>query len=343
MTYLLAAAISFVITFLLVPLNRKLSLRLGINDYPRERSVHQEVVPKSGGLSLWLGILLSQIILTLSGIQEFDSLFIGLVIGGTLILILGLLDDIFDLTPWTKIIIETCIVLLIIPFGFKIDLLTNPFNEAFHLGWGSIPFTILWFLLVMNAINLIDGLDGLATGIVMIVSLVVGFASIICSHTLVAYFLFSIFGACIAFLRYNFYPASIFLGDAGSLYLGFMLAALSIAGNRQFKGATAMTMLIPLICLSIPIIDALLAVFRRVRHARSIFEADKHHLHHWMLRLGFPYKTVVYSGYFLTGLFGLISLGFLLVDRRILFMLVIVLGIILIILFYNLAKKEFFR
>lgn len=343
MTFLLTVAISFVITFLLVPLNRRLSLRLGIIDYPSQRSVHQRAVPKSAGISLWLGILLSQLILALFSIQEFNSFFIGLVLGGTLILILGLLDDIFDLTPWVKIIAEICIVLLIIPFGFKIELLTNPFNDAVSLEWGSIPFTILWFLLIINAINLIDGLDGLATGIVIIVSLVVGIASIICSHMLVAYFLFSIVGACIAFLRYNFYPASIFLGDAGSLYLGFMLAALSIAGNSQFKGATAMTMLIPLICLGVPIIDTLLAVFRRVRHSRSIFQADKHHLHHWMLSLGFPYKTVVYSGYFLTGLFGLVSLGFLLVDRRILFMLIIVLGIIFFILFHNIARKEFFK
>jgi UDP-GlcNAc:undecaprenyl-phosphate GlcNAc-1-phosphate transferase len=285
----------------------------------------------------------SQILLVLLGKQEFNRLFIGVIGGGILIFALGLLDDIFDLHAWKKVIIEIIVVLLMTILGFRIDLLTNPFGLSIATGIFSIPLTIIWFLLVVNAINLIDGLDGLATGIIAIVSLILGIASVLSSNTFIAYFAFAIFGGCLAFLRYNFYPAKIFLGDAGSLYLGFNIAALSVAGNAQFKGTTAMTMLIPIIVLSVPLIDTFLAVFRRLRTPNSIFQADKNHIHHKMLKLGIPYKVVILISYLLTALFGLISLGFLLVDKRILFSLLILLGVILFVIFYNIVKREFFK
>lgn len=343
MIYIGVFLISFLITYFIVPLNCKLSNKFGIIDYPRERSIHKIATPKSGGLSLLVGLIISQIVLTLTGLQEFNKLFIGLICGGLLIFILGFLDDIFNLHAWQKILVEIIIVLFMTILGFKIELITNPFGPSITVGPLSIPLTIIWFLLIINSINLIDGLDGLATGIIAIVSLILGFASIVCSNPFVAYFAFSILGSCLAFLRYNFYPAKIFLGDAGSLYLGFNVAALSVAGNTQFKGTTAMTMLIPIIVLSLPLIDTFLAIFRRLKTPNSLFQADKNHLHHKMLELGLPYKTVVFIGYFLTFLFGIISMGFLLVDKRILFSVLVILGLMILIIFYNIIKREFFK
>ncbi|MBC8526680.1 MAG: undecaprenyl/decaprenyl-phosphate alpha-N-acetylglucosaminyl 1-phosphate transferase [Candidatus Cloacimonetes bacterium] len=343
MIYFGIALFSFLTTYLIVPLNCKLSTKLGIIDYPRKRSIHKIATPKSGGISLLIGLFLTQFILLVLKKHPSSHLFWGLIIGGILIFILGILDDYFDIHAWIKVIIEIIIVLIIISFGFKINLITNPFGDSISVGVFSIPITVIWFLLVMNAINLIDGLDGLAIGIVAIILLILGFASIVCSKTFVAYFAFSISGSCLAFLKYNFYPAKIFLGDAGSLYLGFNIAALSVAGNTQFKGTTAMTMLIPIIVLSLPLIDTFLAIFRRLKTPNSLFQADKNHLHHKMLELGLSYKTVVLIWYFLTGLFGLISMGFLLVDKKILFSLLLILGIMIFIIFYNIIKKEFLK
>ena len=343
MIYFGIALFSFLITYLIVPLNCKLSKKLGIIDYPRKRSIHKIATPKSGGISIFVGLLVTQFVLLILEKHPSSHLFWGLVIGGFLIFILGILDDYFDIHAWIKIIIEIIIVLIIISFGFKINLITNPFGDSISIGVFSIPITIIWFLLVMNAINLIDGLDGLAIGIVVIVSLIIGIASSITSNEFVAYFSFAILGGSLAFLKFNFHPAKIFLGDAGSLFLGFNIAALSVAGNTQYKGTTAMTMLIPMIVLSLPLTDTFLTFIRRMKKPKNLFQADKNHLHHKMLELGFSYKTVVFIGYFLTGLFGLISLGFLLVDKKILLILIIFFGIMLFLIFWAMVRKEFFK
>ena len=334
---------TFLLVFLLTPVNIWFSRRVGNIDEPSDRSIHASITPSSGGLALFVGIFITQLILVFLKFQELNSLMYGLLIGGILIVILGLLDDLYNLPAWLKVIIEIGIGLIMISFGFKIELLTNPFGDPINIGFISYPLTICWFLLVVNAINLIDGLDGLATGIIAIVSLILGIAGWSTGNFFVALFSFSILGGCIGFLRYNFHPAKIFLGDAGSLFLGFCIATLSIAGNAQYKGATALTMLVPIIVLSVPLIDTLFAIFRRIRSTKHIFQADKNHLHHKLLEIGLSYKTVVLIGYFITLLFGLVSLGFLLVDRKILLSLLLGMGVLIFIIFYNIIKSEFMK
>ncbi len=343
MIYFGVFLLSFLVAYFMVPINCRLSKKFGIIDYPRERRIHQVPTPKSGGISLFIGLVVSQFVLVLFGFQEFNNLFMGLICGGFFIIVLGLLDDIYNLRPWEKIVVEIIIVLFMIILGFKIRLITNPFGSSVNVGVFSIPLTIIWFLLIINSINLIDGLDGLATGIAAIVALILGIASIVCCNIFIAYFAFSIFGSCLAFLKYNFHPAKIFLGDTGSLYLGFNIAAISVAGNIQFKGTTAMTMLIPIIVLFLPLIDTILAIIRRLKSSNGIFQADKNHLHHKMLDIGLPYKTVVFIGYFLTFLFGIISMGFLMVDKKFLVSLLFILGSIIFIIFYNIIKRDFFK
>ena len=334
---------SMILVYLLVPANIWLSKRCGNMDTPRDRSIHEITTPRSGGIAIFLAIVITQVILVVLHYQEVNNLLYGLLIGGLLIVVLGLLDDIYDLPAWLKVIIEIGIALLMISFNFKIDLLTNPFGNPIQTGLFSYPLTICWFLLVVNAINLIDGLDGLATGIVAIVSLILGIASWSTGNHFTTLFNFSILGSCIGFLRFNFHPAKIFLGDAGSLFLGFCIAAISIAGNAQYKGATALTMLVPIIVLSVPLFDTLFTIFRRIKSTKHIFQADKNHLHHKLLEIGLSYKTVVLIGYFITLLFGLISLGFLLVDRKILLSLLFGMGILIFIIFYNIIKSEFMK
>lgn len=340
MIYIAITLFSFILALFFVPLNKKLSYLIGSIDRPIARSAHTEETPKSGGISILLSISITIFLLVIFKQFAFNKLLFGLLIGSILVVLLGVIDDLKDINPWQKVIIEIIIALIVYYCGFRIDLVTNPFGSPVDIGIFSLPVTVLWFILIMNSINLIDGLDGLATGIVAIVSVVLGLSGIWCNNTIVAYISFSLVGACLGFLKYNFYPATIFLGDAGSLFLGFLIASLSVAGNAQFKGATALTLLIPIIVLSFPLIDTVHAVFRRLKTPDSIFRADKKHLHHKMLELGFPYKTVVYIGYFLTCLFGLIAVGFLLLDRKILFSIIVITGIIFFVIFYQIIKRE---
>ena len=343
MIYIGITITAFAIGFLLVPLNSKFSRLIGNIDYPRERSVHIVSTPKSGGISIFFTLVFMQILFVTTGIFNSGKLPIYFLIGGFLVVLLGVLDDRFEYSAWKKLIAESCIVILMYYFGFKIDLLTNPFGSSIVVGVFSFPLTLVWYLLIMNSINLIDGLDGLATGIVAIVFLVSGIAGIICGNLFVAYFSFCFVGSCLAFLKYNFHPAEIFLGDAGSLFLGFSIATLSITGNIQFKGAASLTLLVPLIVLMIPLFDTFHAIFRRLKTPRSIFQADKSHLHHKMLDLGFSYKTVVFIAYFLTILLGLISIGFMMINQKILFSLLVVFALFALIIFYQIVKKEFFK
>jgi len=334
---------TLILVYLFIPINIFISKRCGNVDHPRHRSIHEKITPKSGGISIYFAVIITQIILVILHYQEPNNLFYGLIIGSTLIIALGLLDDIYDLPAWSKVFVEIGIVVLMISFNFKIDLITNPFGDPIKTSFLSYPLTICWFLLVINAVNLIDGLDGLAAGIIAIVSLILGIAGWSTKNFFVAYFSFSVLGSCIGFLRFNFHPAKVFLGDAGSLFLGFCIAALSVAGNAQYKGATALTMLVPIIVLSVPLIDTIFTIFRRIRSNKHIFQADKNHFHHKLLDLGLGYKTVVLIGYFITLLFGLISLGFLLVDRKILLSLLLGMGVLIFVIFYNIIKSEFIK
>lgn len=340
MIYIAITLFSFILALIFVPLNKRFSYLIGSIDRPVARSAHTKETPKSGGISILLAIVITIFLLVIFDVLAFSRLLLGLLIGSLLIVLLGVIDDLKDINPWQKVVIEIVIALVVYYFGFRIDLVTNPFGSPVDIGFFSLPVTLLWFLLIMNSINLIDGLDGLAVGIVSIVSIVLGLSGIWCNNTIVAYISFALVGACLGFLKYNFHPAKIFLGDAGSLFLGFLIASLSVAGNAQFKGATALTLLIPIIVLSFPLLDTVHAVFRRLKTPDSIFRADKQHLHHKMLESGFSYKTVVYIGYFLTCLFGLIAVGFLLLDRKVLFSIIVIIGIIFFVIFYQIIKRE---
>jgi len=340
MIYILIALLSFILVLFLVPINKKFSILIGSIDTPIARSTHKKPTPKSGGISILLALIIVVSLLIFFELLSLNKLLLGLLIGGVLVVLLGVFDDLKDVSPWQKIVFEIIIALTVYYFGFKIDLVTNPFGSPIDIGALSLPVTVLWFLLIMNSINLIDGLDGLAVGVVAIVAIIIGLSGVWCGRNFVAYLSFALVGVSLGFLRYNFYPAKIFLGDAGSLFLGFLIAALSVAGNTQFKGATALTLLIPIIVLSFPLIDTIHAVFRRLKTPDSIFKADKKHLHHKMLEIGLPYKTVVYIGYFITCLFGLIAVGFLLLDRKVLFSIIVIIGLIIFLIFYHIIKRE---
>jgi UDP-GlcNAc:undecaprenyl-phosphate/decaprenyl-phosphate GlcNAc-1-phosphate transferase len=337
--FLAVFATAFLLTLLLVPQNILFSRKYKILAHPNSRSIHSEPIPTAGGLSFGLVIVLLQAIIGWLNIgNEYGSGLIRLAGISLLVLALGLFDDRFRSRVRYKLLGQIVIAMLMFYAGYRVSYLTNPFGGHFLLGWLSLPVTLLWFLMTMNAINLIDGLDGLAAGITCIVSIVLAIVGMIFGNPLVLALTAILLGTNLAFLKYNFYPARIFMGDTGSLIIGLTIAAISTAGNTTYKGITAMTMMVPVIALAIPFIDTVLAIFRRIGKG-SIFQADKAHLHHYLLRLGLSQKTIALITYFITGLFGLAAIGFSFSSKKILFSIVVLLMASLIMLAYYIIHR----
>jgi len=338
--YIVALLLSFLLTYLFVPFNIKISNKWNLVDHPQQRKIHTVITPIAGGLSFGIPIILIQLIGYLK-FPEFGSQLLYLSLGSSLMLLLGFVDDKTKITANYKLIIQIVIITFIYFSDFNIQLLTNPFGKTIVLGYFSFPVTILWFLLVVNAFNLIDGMDGLASGIALIVATVLLAVGILKSNIIIILSSITLIGANLAFLRFNFYPAKIFMGDTGSLFLGFNIAAISIIGKGEFKGITSMTLLVPIIALAIPIMDTAFAIFRRVNKKENIFQADKEHIHHKLHEIGLSQKNIAFICYFLTLLFGLIAFGFSYSSKKLLLSILLFLLFILIIIAYRIFKKEF--
>jgi UDP-GlcNAc:undecaprenyl-phosphate GlcNAc-1-phosphate transferase len=318
----------------------RFSTKHGILALPNERRIHHRAIPEAGGLSIGIPIVITQLFFALftrgEGISRF---FFELSIVGILAMTFGIIDDRFESTARVKLLWQIILGIVMYFVGYRVYFLTNPLGEHFILGWASFPITVLWYIIVINAMNLIDGMDGLATGIAAIVSAVLLVVGIIESNMLVVALSGFLLGATIAFLRYNFHPAKIFLGETGSQFIALNIAAISTAGSAQFKGITSMTMILPLAALGIPMLDVLLAISRRLR-VGQIFRADKAHIHHTMLALGMSQRVISLIVYFITVLFGLIAIGFSFTDKKILFSLLMVLLALIVVIAYIIMRLE---
>ena len=337
---LVFSIVVYAVAYLLVPLNIRFSKIVDLIDYPSSESIHKSATPLAGGLAISIPIitLLTLGHFLLTGLQDYPSL-APLIIGSAGIVVAGYFDDKYRLSALWKLLFQLIIAIFMYQCGYKITLLTNPWNDAITLGYLSFPATIGWYLLLINSINLIDGIDGLATGIAVIISFVLMIVGYRYDNPFIFYLSLFLFASSLAFLKYNFPPAKIFLGDTGSQFIGFYLAAISIAGTAQYKGITAMTLLIPIIVMFIPLADTFLAIVRRLKYRQGIFTRDNHHLHHKMLKMGFSTKAINYTCYFITFLFGLIAIGFSFADKSLLFTILICLAVILFFILYFVAKK----
>lgn len=337
----LASLVIFILSFALVPWNRRFSILHGIIDAPNERRIHKTNMPVAGGLSFGLPIVFVQLITSiLLRNTELGRFFFELSAVGVLAMTFGVIDDRFESPAKHKIIWQIILGIVMYIIGYRVVFITNPLGTHFTLGWMSFPVTVLWYVIVINAINLIDGMDGLATGIAAIVSVVLMVVGILEGNYLVIALSAFLFAGTLAFLRYNFHPASIFLGETGSQFIALNIAAISTAGSAQFKGITSMTMMIPLAALGVPLLDAIIAVFRRIRAGRTVYHADKGHIHHIMLEYGFSQKRIALIVYFITILFGLIAIGFSFTDKKVLFSLLMALLALIIIIAYIFMRLE---
>lgn len=292
-------------SFLLTPLVKKLAYKLGAIDVPKdERRLHKKPIPRLGGLAIFTSFLIYSLYYI-----GFKSNFDGILAGAAIIVAMGIADDIKELKPKTKLLFQIIAAIVLILYGIKINYITIPFlpgTGSFYIGWLGTPITILWVVGMTNAVNLIDGLDGLACGVCTISALSLFGVSIISGRMTVGILSIILSGACIGFLYYNFNPASIFMGDTGSQFLGFTLAAISIQG--AIKSATAVAVAVPILALGLPIYDTLFAMIRRKINNRPIMEADKGHLHHRLLALGYTQKQVAIILYIVSGIFGITSI-----------------------------------
>lgn len=298
--------VSMLISLGLTPLAIKLAPKIGAIDVPLDdRRMHKKAMPRCGGLAIYMASMASMLIF-FDG--KFDQKIIGLVIGATIIFLIGLIDDIKRLPAKVKLVGQIVSALVLYASSVKISFISNPWGpDIIEFPWiVSLLVTVLWIVGITNTINLIDGLDGLAAGISFIATLCIAYIAIIHNRLEVAPAFLALAGSCLGFLPWNFHPAKVFMGDGGALYLGFMIAALSVLS--PMKSATVVATILPLFVLALPILDTALAIIRRLRMGKSIMEADRYHLHHRILSVGMGHKRTVLTLYCISGIMGVAAI-----------------------------------
>lgn len=289
---IIGAVISYILGVFIVPWVINFSKKEGLVDVPNERKIHKVPISRLGGIAIWSSTMLTFLFLVFLSYYPYGSLLSGILLGSTLMFLLGLIDDIYNLNAKFKLFIQIAIATLVYLLGVKIDTIFNPFGGVFELGVLSYPITMLWIVGISNAVNFIDGVDGLAGSVITVNSITLGIIAVamVPASPMAALIAFILAGSVLAFLTYNFNPAKIFMGDSGALFSGFLLATLSITGVMK---AAALAIILPFVVLAVPIIDLTFSSLRRISKGKSPFVADAEHIHHKLLKAGFSQKKTV--------------------------------------------------
>ncbi len=298
-----AMAAAALIAFITTPVVKNLAFRVGAVDVPKDgRRMHDHPIPRMGGLAICIGFLLSTMIFA-----PLTTPVKGMLLGAIIIAILGIFDDIYDLPAKFKFLVQILAAIIAVASGNLIETLSNPNvfsdNLWLQLGWLSYPVTVIWIVAITNAVNLIDGLDGLACGVSTISSMTMLIIALLVAEKSVAVMMAALAGACIGFLPYNLNPAKIFMGDTGSTFLGFILATMSVQG--MFKMYTIISFVVPFLMLGLPIFDTCFAFIRRIAHGQSPMSPDRSHVHHRLIDMGFSQKQAVGILYIISAILGL--------------------------------------
>lgn len=314
LNYAVVLSIGVLTAVFLTPVAWSLATRIGAVDRPSDRKVHSQPVPRLGGIAIYLSFAVAlgaQLLMETLGFGEpllgLNKALIGMAVGGTFIFLIGLIDDFVDLSPIVKFAGQIAAAALLIEFGVVIEFIGLPFSQGvFFLGSWGIVLTLLWVVGLTNFVNFIDGLDGLAAGVSGIALLALSYVAYQTGRVEVALICFAMAGSSIGFLRHNFNPARIFMGDSGSMFLGFVLGAVTVQG--MMKSVALVALLVPFVILGIPIFDAVLAVARRFREGRPVMQADRNHIHHRLLDRGFSHRQTVIIIYLWSGLLSVAAL-----------------------------------
>ena len=311
-TYFTMLLLAAIVSFLVTPFAQRLAFLIGAVDQPDPRKIHRAPTARTGGVAVLLGFCTPWAVLYLLDnqvvrmFQQQEDTFFTLIACGLAMFALGFADDLLNLGPRIKILVQIVVAVVMYFGGFRISEVTNPFTAAIPLGWLSLPVTILWIVGITNATNLLDGMDGLVAGVAAVMALSLAMINILGGNVLVALLTFSLAGAALGFLPFNFTPARIFLGDSGSLFIGMMMAGISTLSF--FKAATATLVLIPLLLFALPLFDTTQVVIGRLRRGQHPFSPDKNHVHHRLMRLGLNQRQAAVFLYTVTLFLGVSSI-----------------------------------
>lgn len=304
-----AACLSTALTFLVI----RVAHRLGLVDKPGVRKVHKAAIPRAGGVAIVTAMLAMVLpVLFLDNVigESFRQLapqITGLLVTGFIMFLVGLVDDVRGLRARTKLAAQVACAVAMYCVGVRIDELTLPLVGEIHFGMLSLPITVIWIAGITNALNLIDGLDGLAAGIALITCVVLATLAMLLGEPVMAVLMLGLAGSLVGFLVFNFNPARIFMGDGGSLFLGFLLGSASIL--CAMKTAAIVGLAVPLVAMGVPVFDLLFSMARRMLDRRSPFAPDRAHIHHRLLDMGLSHRNAVLALYSVTLLAGLVGLG----------------------------------
>jgi UDP-GlcNAc:undecaprenyl-phosphate/decaprenyl-phosphate GlcNAc-1-phosphate transferase len=312
--HLVAFIIAAAIVLLTTPIVKKIGLKSGYYDPPGGRKVHQRPMVRLGGVSIFLGTLVALLcVWWLGGFgvlppdKEYEIW--GVTLGGVAFFLIGLADDLFNLSPFLRLLLQIVAASLAWQAGVQIEFLSIPFVGLVSLPvWISLPATVIWLVGMTNAINWIDGLDGLAAGVSGIAAVIMIIVCLFMNQPAAALIVAALAGGALGFLRYNFNPAQIFMGDGGAYFMGFTLAGVGVIG--LVKGVTTVAVLLPMLILAVPLLDMSAVILDRLRHGKSPFIADKRHLHHRLLEAGLSHRLTVLFIYALTLWVGSLALAF---------------------------------
>lgn len=287
--YVIVFFFAFVITFLVTPLARKLAIKVGALDVPKtERKIHKDAMPYFGGIAIYIAIIACMYVFLPSTKTNMSVM-----IGASLLVLVGIVDDMYEMPAKIKLGFQIIAAIIAVYGGVRIYFITNPFQTTglSLLNSLSIPMTIIWIVGITNTINLIDGLDGLAAGVSGIAALTLLLTAVTKGYSFIVVECAIVAGAAFGFLPHNFNPAKIFMGDTGSMLLGYMLSIIAILG--AVKSVAAITLMVPIFAIGLPILDTFFAIVRRIINKKSIMEADKEHLHHQLMKKGLNHKQTV--------------------------------------------------
>lgn len=302
---------AFFITLVLTPVSILIAQKTGALDIPKdERRVHKKPIPRIGGIGIYAGISIAYILAINLGLCDYKDVdnpeLYSVFVGGTIMFLVGLIDDIKGMKPMVKLGGQILAAVVVFAAGVRIINFGGFLGDNVVTvgGFFSLILTVLWIVAIANTINLIDGLDGLAAGVVAISTCCIAYVAYIHGNYHIACFtMLAMAGSCLGFLPFNFYPAKTFMGDCGSQFLGYMLATFSILGP-PVKGATMVALIIPALTLSLPIFDTLFAILRRLVNHKPVMEADKEHMHHRLLKAGMGQRRTVLCMYGVTAIMG---------------------------------------
>ncbi len=328
--FIIVIAVAGAVTGLLVPLVSTLCHRLNLLDIPGQHKSHRIPTPRLGGVAIFIGFWSSiALALWLYPVfsEELGPFMYYIFGGGLVIFLLGCIDDIGDLPAPMKLAAELGVGMILYLEGLQIDVIFIPFHGPAELGFLSLPVTLIWFAGITNCINLIDGLDGLAAGVSAIAALVFLFVGVYFALATVTVFATGMIGACIVFLYFNHYPARIFMGDSGSLFLGYLFAVLSIL--FPIKTFATAAIFVPILALGVPIFETVLSFSRRVVSGQKFYQADKQHIFHYLTASGLSPSQVVWLFYIVSSIFAVFAGAMFIVDKRLVFTVMVVFMVVI--------------